>query len=72
MYIYNIIDLTAVHENELILKKKIEDSEQDVKAKIEDSEDDIIKQINALWDWLRGFVAEFAKARGLIAAEEYK
>jgi uncharacterized protein YgfB (UPF0149 family) len=72
MYIYNIIDLTAVHQNELILKKKIEDSEQDVKAKIEDSEDDITKQRNALWDWLRGFVAEFAKALGLIAAEEYK
>jgi hypothetical protein len=52
------------------LTKKIEDTEKDLTAKIEDSEDDIIKQINALWDWLRDLVAAFAKALGLAAAEE--
>jgi hypothetical protein len=62
--------LKAMEENEKALKAKIEDSEGDVKRKVEDSEDDVIKQINALWDWLRDLVAEFAKALGLIAAAE--
>jgi hypothetical protein len=61
--------LKAMDANEKALKAKIEDSEGDVKRKVEDSEDDVIKQINALWDWLRDLVAEFAKALGLIAAE---
>src|SRR5215218_2743230 len=59
----------AIEDNEKALKAKIEDSEGDVKRKVEDSEGDVIKQINALWDWLRDLVAEFAKALGLIAAE---
>jgi hypothetical protein len=60
----------AMEENEKALKAKIEDTEQDLKRKIEDSENDVIKQINALWDWLRDLVAAFAKALGLVAAEE--
>jgi uncharacterized protein YgfB (UPF0149 family) len=60
----------TVHNSENRIKKKVEDSEHDVKAKVEDSENDVIKQINALWDWLRDLVAAFAKALGLVAAEE--
>jgi uncharacterized FlaG/YvyC family protein len=60
----------AIEDNEKALKAKIEDSEGDVKRKVEDSEGDVIKQINALWDWLRDLVAEFAKVLGLIAAAE--
>jgi hypothetical protein len=36
----------------------------------EEFEDDIIKQINALWDWLRNLVEEVSKAPGVAAAAE--
>lgn len=54
------------------LKIQLADTEKDIKNKVEDSENDVIKQINALWDWLRDLVAAFADALGLIDEDQKK
>ena len=54
--------LRAIDANEKALKAKIEDSESDVERKVEDSENDIIKQIQALWDWLRDLFASITRS----------